>query len=190
MNDVDEDERINKIRQSAIGHEAAAFASYDGVAGRLSYNANMRVQYNSMNVTTNGLEDNRGYWSLCPSAVLKYYLDKKQKHSIALTYNRNVYGIPYAGVSTYRVYDGANHYSMGNPDIDIPASQWINMEITLFKSLHLNFSYTKNEKACSTRRRQTRTIRTLHALCCKTARKMTRSRFRWNGENILRITSM
>lgn len=147
MNDVDEDERINKIRQSAIGHEAAAFASYDGVAGRLSYNANMRVQYNSMNVTTNGLEDNRGYWSLCPSAVLKYYLDKKQKHSIALTYNRNVYGIPYAGVSTYRVYDGANHYSMGNPDIDIPASQWINMEITLFKSLHLNFSYTKNEKS-------------------------------------------
>lgn len=147
MNNVGEDERINKIRQNVMGHEAAAFASYDGTLGQLSYNANMRVQYNSMKVVTNGFTDKRDYWSLCPSAVLKYYLDKKQKYSIALTYNRNVYGIPYSGVSNYRVYDGANHYSMGNPDIDIPASQWINMEITLFKSLHLNFSYTKNEKS-------------------------------------------
>ena len=89
MNNVGEDERINKIRQNVMGHEAAAFASYDGTLGQLSYNANMRVQYNSMKVVTNGFTDKRDYWSLCPSAVLKYYLDKKQKLNYHIFSNKS-----------------------------------------------------------------------------------------------------
>lgn len=147
LRDYSETERVLGMNNEVIDNEPAAFASYSGSVGRLTYNANMRVQYNSLDVTANGHTDKRDYWSLCPSAVLRYEISKKHKHRLSLTYQRTVNGLPYDGISTYRKYDGANHYTIGNPDIDVPSRHTVRLELTLFNRLNLGFSYVTDENS-------------------------------------------
>lgn len=147
LTDFSETEHVMSMRQSVTDHEPAIFASYSGAAGKLSYNANVRVQYNNLKVTANGLTDKRDYWSLCPSAVLRYELSRKHRHNVSLSYQRTVYGLPYDGISTYRVYDGANHYSMGNPYLDVPSRHMVDLRLSLFNQFDVRLSYTKEEKS-------------------------------------------
>lgn len=146
LTDLSETEHVMSMRQDVTDHEPAIFASYSGTAGKLSYNANIRVQYNNLKVTTNRVTDKRDYWSLCPSAALRYELSRKHRHNISLAYQRTVYGLPYDGISTYRVYDGANHYSMGNPYLDVPSRHMVDLRLSLFNQFDVRFSYTKEEK--------------------------------------------
>lgn len=127
------------------------------------------MQYNNLKVTANGLTDKRDYWSLCPSAVLRYELSRKHRHNVSLSYQRTVYGLPYDGISTYRVYDGANHYSMGNPYLDVPSRHMVDLRLSLFNQFDVRLSYTKEEKAHSMLKKLILTIREVHALCCATA---------------------
>lgn len=147
LRDYSDTERVSDMKYEVTDHEPAAFASYSGSVGRLTYNANMRVQYNSLNVTANGHTDKRDYWSLCPSAVLRYEISKKHKHRLSLTYRRTVNGLPYDGISTYRNYDGANHYTIGNPDIDVPSRHSVSLELTLFNQFDLGFFYNTDENS-------------------------------------------
>lgn len=129
------------VNGSAACYDYAAYGGYSGNIGKFGYNANMRLQYDRMDVDFNGTKGKRTYWSVCPSVNLAYDIDSKHGHRVNLYYSRNVGGLPYDAVTSYRTYDGADHYSTGNPDLQREYSNYVSLDFTLFKYFSLQTSY-------------------------------------------------
>lgn len=145
---------IASVNAVMTSYTPAAYATYYGSIGRsLGYNVGVRVQYDNMTVKMNGGGRNAGTtintYKKCnvnPSLSVNYAINKNKGHSLYFSYSHYVGEMPYDAISTFRNYDEADHYTVGNPEINPESGHYAGLTLTMFKnySLNVSYSYYKN----------------------------------------------
>lgn len=143
--------RVNAVMTS---YTPAAFATYYGSIGKsLDFNVGLRVQYDNMTVKMDdgpqNAETTVNTYKKCnvnPSISVSYYINKSRGHSLYFSYSHYVGEMPYDAISTFRNYDEADHYTVGNPGINPESGHYAGLTLTMFRnySLNVSYSYYKN----------------------------------------------
>lgn len=143
-----------RVNTKMTAYTPAAYATYYGRIGNsLSYSFGLRFQYDDMTVRLNDDTNNNERtvntykkYSLTPSLSVNYDICKKCGHSLYFTYSHYVGEMPYDAISTFRKYDEANHYTIGNQNINPKSEHYAGITLTMFRnySLDVSYSYYKN----------------------------------------------
>ena len=133
---------MNDIKERMKNLSAAFFVSYSHKFNdEIGFDAGIRVQYDDMRTSTNGLQNDYSKWSICPGVRMMFIFDKRHGHSFYMQYSHTADEMPYSVISTYHRYDEANHYTTGNPAIKPSNYENVNLILTLFNKLTLSASY-------------------------------------------------
>lgn len=143
------DNAYSNVHAMMESYTPAAYATYYGRIGKsLDYSLGLRAQYDNMRVRMNDdaqdVETTINTYkklSLNPSLSLNYAIDRDRGHSLYVSYSHYVGEMPYDAITTFRNYDEANHYTVGNPAIDPESGHYANLTLTMFKNYSLNVSY-------------------------------------------------
>lgn len=145
---------ISTTHSRMRSYTPAVFVSYSGKINKtLNYEAGVRVQYDNMSVkiadnTQARTQTVNDYtkWSINPSFSLDYDLNPDKGHSIYLNYEHYVDELPYDAISSFKRYDEADHYTVGNPGIKPMIGNTASLTFTMFNkfSIFVRYYYDKD----------------------------------------------
>lgn len=122
----------------------AGFVNLSGSAAGMEYKLGLRGEQSNISGELTGSQDttiNRHYFNLFPSAFVKKDLDKKQQHSLSLSYNRRIKRPSYFELNPYKYYIDNYSVNTGNPLLNPQFTNSVELGYTLKKQYYFGVSY-------------------------------------------------
>jgi outer membrane receptor protein involved in Fe transport len=122
----------------------AGFVNFSGHAAGVEYKLGLRGEQSIVSGELTGSQDttiNRHYFNWFPSAFVKKDLDKKQQHSLSLSYNKRIKRPSYFQLNPYKYF--IDNYSIvtGNPYLNPQFTNSVELGYTLKKQYYFGVSY-------------------------------------------------
>lgn len=126
------------------GHTTSAFLGLSGNKKNVMYSANMTIQYNAMNVETDGKNSSKEDFYLCPQGELMWMINPKKGSSLMLMLQRSIETMPYSAINGYKFYDDPTHYTTGNTALSTPYDDEMTLRFNVNRHLAFMFIYERD----------------------------------------------
>lgn len=122
----------------------AGFVNISGSAAGMEYKLGLRGEQSNISGQLSGSQDttiNRHYFNLFPSTFIKKDLDKKQQHSLSLSYNKRIKRPSYFELNPYKYFIDNYSVNTGNPFLTPQFTNSVELGYTLKKQYYFGVSY-------------------------------------------------
>lgn len=130
--------------QNKVGAQKTyAYANLSGRIKKMMYGVGLTLQYNQMDVRTNGTQTIVDNTYLCPQANLAWAINPKRGTMLNFMYQHNVAEMPYSIVNSYKNFENPQHYTTGNPSLSTPTDHQFMARFAFNRHLSFMFMYDR-----------------------------------------------
>ncbi|MCS3794741.1 outer membrane beta-barrel protein [Niastella sp. OAS944] len=122
----------------------AGFVNISGSAAGVEYKLGLRGEQSNISGELTGSQDttiSKHYFNLFPSTFIKKDLDKKQQHSLSLSYNKRIKRPSYFELNPYKYFIDNYSVNTGNPFLTPQFTNSVELGYTLKKQYYFGLSY-------------------------------------------------
>jgi len=122
----------------------AGFVNINGSVAGMEYKLGLRGEQSNISGQLTGSQDttiDRHYFNLFPSTFIKKDLDKKQQHSLSLSYNKRIKRPSYFELNPYKYFRDNYSVNTGNPFLTPQFTNSVELGYTLKKQYYFGISY-------------------------------------------------